>query len=65
MKDKWHRKLPFVKVIEKGVLHLDQTNSVEEERKRKRKTKRRERKRQRKGGPTSTGLQCSNKQEVR
>ena len=32
MKDKWHRKFPFVKVIEKGVLHLDQTNSVEEER---------------------------------
>ena len=37
MKDKWHRKLPFVKVIEKGVLHLDQTSSVEEERKRKKK----------------------------
>ena len=32
MKDKWHRKLPFVKVIEKGVLHLDQNSSVEEER---------------------------------
>ena len=31
MKDKWHRKLPSVKVIEKGVLHLDQTNSVEKE----------------------------------
>ena len=37
MKDKWHRKFPFVKVIEKGVLHLDQTGSVGEERKRKRK----------------------------
>ena len=35
MKEKWHRKLPFVKVIEKGVLHLDQTSLVEEERKRK------------------------------
>ena len=69
MKEKWHRKLPFVKVIEKGVLHLDQTSSVGEERKRNRKDrkkrKKRERKRQRKGGPTSTGLQCSNKQEVR
>ena len=29
MKD---RKLSFIKVIEKGVLHLDQTSSVEEER---------------------------------
>ena len=44
MKDKWHRKLPFVKVIEKGVLHLDQTSSVEEERKRREKIERRERK---------------------
>ena len=35
MKDKWHRKLPFVKVIEKGVLHLDQTSSVEEKEKEK------------------------------
>ena len=32
MKDKCHRKLPFVKVIKKGVLHLDQTSLVEEER---------------------------------
>ena len=69
MKDKWHRKLPFVKVIEKGVLNLNQTSSVGEERKRKRKDrkkrKKRERKRQRKGGSVSAGLQCSNKQEVR
>ena len=69
MKGKWHRKLPSVKVIEKGVLHLDQTNLVGEERKRKRKDrkkrKKRERKRQRKEGPASTSLWCSNKQEVR
>ena len=32
MKDKWHRNLPFVKVIKKGVLHVDQTSSMEEER---------------------------------
>ena len=32
MKEKWQRKLPFVKVIENGVLHLDQTSSMEEER---------------------------------
>ena len=69
MKDKWHKKFPFVKVIEKGVLHLDQTSLVGEERKRKRKDrkrrKKRERKRQRKEGPASTDLQCSNKQKVR
>ena len=60
MKDKWHEKLSFVKVIEKGVLHLDQTNSVGEERKIKRKDrkrrKKRESKRQRKEGPASTCL---------
>ena len=33
MKDKWHRKLQFVKVNKKGVLHLEQTSSMEEERK--------------------------------
>ena len=32
MKEKWRKKLTFVKVIDKGVLHLDQTSSVEEER---------------------------------
>ena len=32
MKGKWHKKLPFVKVIEKGVLLLDQTSSMEEKR---------------------------------
>ena len=31
MRDKWHGKFPFVKVIEKGFLHLDKTSSVEEE----------------------------------
>ena len=46
MKDKWHRKLPFVKVIEKGVLHLDQTSSVEKERKEREEKK--ERKKERK-----------------
>ena len=49
MKDKWHRKLPFVKVIEKGVLHLDQTSSVKEERKRKRKYRKKRKKMERKG----------------
>ena len=41
MKDKWHRKLPFVKVIKKGVLHQDQTCSAEakEKEKKERKTK--------------------------
>ena len=50
MKDKWHRKLPFVKVIKKGVLYLDQTSSVEEKEREKkdRKRKREIRKRQRK-----------------
>ena len=43
MKDKLHRKLPFVKVIEKGVLHLDQTSFVKE-------------KKNEEGGPASTGL---------
>ena len=46
MKDKWHRKLPFIKVIEKGVIHLDQTNSVEKERKEREEKK--ERKKERK-----------------
>ena len=48
MKEKWNRKLPFVKVIEKGVLHLDQTNSVGKERKRKRKDRKKRKKRERK-----------------
>ena len=50
MKDKWHRKLPFVKVIEKGVMYLDQTSSVYEKEKENKekgreKIERRERKR--------------------
>ena len=48
MKEKWHRKLPFVKVIEKVVLHLDQTSSVGEERKRKRKDRKKRKNRERK-----------------
>ena len=43
MKEKWNRKLPFVKVIE-----LDQTNSVGKERKRKRKYRKKRKKRERK-----------------
>ena len=50
MKDKWHRKLPFVKVIEKGVLHLYQTSLVGVERKRKRKDRKKRKKRERKKG---------------
>ena len=56
MKDKWHRKFPFVKVIGKGVLHLDQTNSVEEKEKEKKERKRKIERRRKKNGPTSTGL---------
>ena len=40
MKDKWHRKLPFVKVIKKGVLYLNQTSSVEENEREKKERKR-------------------------
>ena len=63
MKDKWHRKLPFVKVIEKGVLHRDQTSLVVEKKKRKEREEKKERKKEKKkeeGGPASTGLQHSN-----
>ena len=42
MKDKWHRKLLFFKVIEKSVLHLDQTSSVEKERKERKKERKNE-----------------------
>ena len=59
MKDKWHRKLPFVQVTEKGVLHLDQTNWVEEKEREEKKERNKEKKKE-KGGPTSTSLQRSN-----
>ena len=57
MKDKWHRKLPFVKVIEKGVLHLEQTISVEKERNEREEKKERKKERKKENGVQfSTGI---------
>ena len=55
MKDKWHRKFPFFKVIEKGVYTY--TKPV---RWRRRKKKRKKKKKKEEGGPASTGLKRSN-----